>query len=209
MKDIINFLIEIGKFKKLKRKGWVLRKVKDPESVAAHTFRLALAAWILGKEKGGLDEEKLIKMALIHDLCELYAGSITPYDHFWPEDKKKQKELLKTLPRFSKEGEKKLIFEKRRKEQKALINFISKLVPERRKEILHLWLDFDKRLSKEGRFLKQLHKIENLLQALEYWEEDKEGFPIGPWWIEAEERVEDPFLIEFLDQIRKKYHQEE
>lgn len=32
----------------LKRTGWVLRGVKEPESVASHTYRMAMMAFIFG-----------------------------------------------------------------------------------------------------------------------------------------------------------------
>lgn len=37
--NIVKFLIEVGKLKRLKRKGWVIHGVKEAESVAEHSFR--------------------------------------------------------------------------------------------------------------------------------------------------------------------------
>jgi len=79
MKNILNFLIEVGRLKKIPRKGWILRRIRNPETIAAHTFRMAIMAWILGKQKK-LNINKILKMSLIHDLCEIYAGDTTPYD---------------------------------------------------------------------------------------------------------------------------------
>jgi len=39
MKSILNFLIELGKLKKMLRRGWVLRGIKNPETITAHSFR--------------------------------------------------------------------------------------------------------------------------------------------------------------------------
>ncbi len=47
----------------MKRRGWVLRGAKDPETVAEHTFRMAIMAWILG-EKKGLNTEKILMRGL-------------------------------------------------------------------------------------------------------------------------------------------------
>lgn len=196
---ILDFLMEIGKFKRLVRKGWILRRVKEPETVASHTFRLCVEAWILGKKKR-LNIDKLLKMTLIHDLCELYAGSITPYDHFWPKYDKEQQELLKTWPRFFKNEERKKIIQKRKREYNGFLKILSVLPTKTQKEIINLWLEFDKGLSREGRFLKQLHKAENLLQALEYLKKDK-NFPIGPWWIEAKEKIDDSLLVGFMNSL--------
>jgi len=72
MKNILNFLIETGKLKGKQRRGWTIHQIKNPETTAEHIFHLALLAWVLGKEKG-LKIERVIKMALVHDLCEVYA----------------------------------------------------------------------------------------------------------------------------------------
>ena len=205
MNELINFLIEIGKLKKIKRKGWIIRKVKNPETIADHSFRIAILAWFLGKEKR-FDTKKILKMALIHDLCEVYAGDITPYDKILPKDKKQQKKVLKKWPRFSKSEDIERLLEKHKKEWKSLVRLTSKLPSETREEIINLWLDYEECLTKEGRFVRQVDKIENLLQALEYWKKDKK-FPIKPWWVEIKETIDDPLLLQFIDTLDKKFHQ--
>jgi putative hydrolases of HD superfamily len=77
MKGTVDFLQAAGNLKRLSRKGWILRKVPNPESVADHSFRTALMAMLLSK-KCGYDEDKCTKMALLHDLAEAIAGDITP-----------------------------------------------------------------------------------------------------------------------------------
>jgi len=204
MKNILNFLIEVGKLKKIKRKGWVLRGIKDPETIAAHTFRMTLMAWLLCcKEK--LDTERIIKMSLIHDLCEVYAGDTTPYDGILPKDKKKWKEIFNKWRRIPKKEKEIYFLEKYKKENKALKKLISKLPPTLKKEIKNLWNDYEKGLTKEGRFVRQLDRVENLLQALEYWKKEKK-FKIEPWWIQIEELVDNPVLLEFMNVLEKKFH---
>ncbi len=80
MEELVKFFFEVGKLKKMARKGWVINNIKNPESIAEHVFRAALMAWFLGTKKKGLNIERIIKMALIHDLCEIYAGDTTTYD---------------------------------------------------------------------------------------------------------------------------------
>jgi len=203
MEEILTFLTEVGKLKEIKRRGWVLRKVKNPETIASHTFRVAMMAWVLGKKKM-LNVNKLIKLALVHDLCEVYAGDTTPYDPFL-KNKKKIGEIIKKWPRFSKREKEKIFQKKYKKESLALEKIISKLPLSLKGEIKHLWQDYEKGLSREGRFLKQVDRVENLLQALEYWQKDKK-FPIGPWWVQIEELVDDPLLMEFIKEMEKKFH---
>ncbi len=203
MKELVDFFIEIGRLKRMPRRGWVINRIKNPESIAEHIFRTSLMVWILG-EKKGLDREKLLKLILIHDLCEVYAGDITPYDRILPKNKKKLAELMRTWPRFSKTQKEKTEQKKYRKEWKALAKLTKNLAPELRKEIKKLWLDYRKGLTKEGRFARQADKMENLLQALEYWKRYKKP-PLMPWWWWAREYFDDPLLIEFMGALDKKF----
>ena len=159
MKDILKFLIEIGKLKSMPRRGWVINQIKNPESIADHTFRTALMAWVLseklGERKKKLNFERLLKIALIHDLCEVYAGDATPYDSILPRNKKALKELMKTWPRFSNTKRRKIALEKNCRETKSLEKLISKLPPNLKKEIQALWADFKKGLSLESRLFRQ------------------------------------------------------
>jgi len=204
MKNILNFLIEVGKLKGMPRKGWVLRGIKNPETIAAHTFRIAIMSWLLGREKK-LNINKLIKISLIHDLCEVYAGDTTPYDNkFFSKDKRRWKEITKKWPRFSKEEKEKISQKKYKKENKALEKLILNLPPDLKKEIRNLWNDYEKGLTREGKFVRQLDRVENLLQAMEYWKKDKQ-FAIEPWWIQIEELVDDPILLKFIKEMGKNF----
>lgn len=204
MKNLINFLLKAGKLKRMRRSGWVLRKVKDPETITEHSFRLAIMGWLLGKRKG-VNPEKIIKLALIHDLGEVYSGDITPYDDILPKNEKQKKELLKTWPRFSDKKKKEYFLNKHKKEWESLKKIVSDLSYNDQKEIINLWCEYELGLTEESRFVKQLDKVENLVQALEYWQEDKD-FPIIPWWIEIKEKIDDPVLLEFVDELDKKFH---
>ncbi|MCX6731851.1 MAG: HD domain-containing protein [Candidatus Parcubacteria bacterium] len=205
MNNFIDFFIEVGKLKKQKRSGWVLREVKNPETIAEHSFRVALMGWLLADKKEKLNIERIIKMALIHDIGEVYAGDITPYDSILPKNKKDLRKLMRTHPRFSNAKKRELALEKHKKEWQALVKITSRLERKLREEILDLWFDYEEGQTKEGRFLKQVDKVENLLQALEYWKKDKK-FPIIPWWIEAREIFNDSVLLEFIESLDKKFH---
>ncbi|MBU3934389.1 HD domain-containing protein [Patescibacteria group bacterium] len=205
MSKLLIFFSEVGKLKRIARKGWVLRKVKDPETIGEHSFRATIMAWFLGEKKGGLDIEKLLKIALIHDICEVYAGDTTPYDSILPKGKKKLEELMKTWPRFSNLEKKKIALAKRKREEAALDKLINSLPKDLKREIKNLWLDYENGLTPEGRFFKQADRMENFLQALEYWKKYK-GMPQKPWWLQTRELVDDPILIDLIEEIDKKFH---
>jgi len=206
MVNLVDFFVEIGKLKGMPRKGWVIRDIKNPESIADHIFRATMMAWILAAvKKDSLNIEKIIKMALIHDLCEVYAGDTTPYDSILPKDKKKRAALLKTWPRFSKEEREKLSKQKFIKESKALDKVSSMLPVKVKKEIKKLWLDYEKGLSREARFFRQTDRMESLFQAAEYWKKYKK--PVQkPIWIWAKELFDDPVLLELSEVLGKKFY---
>jgi len=203
MENLIKFFIEIGRLKRMPRRGWVINRIENPESIAEHIFRATVMTWILG-EKKKLNREKLLKMILIHDLCEVYAGDITPYDKILPKNKKKLAKLMRTWPRFSNKEKEKTAREKYKKEWQSLMKLTETLPPKLKKEIRNLWLEFKKGLTKEARFAYQADRMENLLQALEYWKRYRRP-PLMPWWWWAREFFHDPLLVEFMGALDKKF----
>jgi len=187
----------------MERKGWVLRGIKNPETIAAHTFRTTLMSLVLCCDKK-IDRDKVIKMALVHDLCEVYAGDTTPYDTVLPKNKKEQKKIFDKWVRLSKEEKENFFRKKYKKENEGLKKLVSKLPSSTRSEIRNLWNDYEKGLSPEGRFVRQLDRMENLLQALEY-QKAGEKINVWPWWVQAEELIDNPILLRLLDNLEKKF----
>ncbi len=207
MKNILDFLIEVGKLKKMSRTGFVWLGIKNPETIAQHVFRVAIMNWILGKKiKPKLNLEKVIKISLVHDLCEVYAGDMTPYWGLLPKDKKKRREILKRWVRLTQNVKIKREREKFKKEKESLLRLIKSLKPKSKKEMMNCWLEYERLSSKEGRFVKQGDKIETLLQALEYWG-SKPNSPVLGWWEEVEDLVDNPILIDFLKKIEKFFYE--
>jgi putative hydrolase of HD superfamily len=55
----------------VKRAGYILRGVSEPESVAAHSHFLSVLTLLMCDEyPGGFDKDKALTIALTHDLCE-------------------------------------------------------------------------------------------------------------------------------------------
>lgn len=69
MKELIDFFYETGQLKRVKRSGWWLAGVKDPESVADHSFRTAIIGYFLAKEEG-VDANTVMMMCLFNDIHE-------------------------------------------------------------------------------------------------------------------------------------------
>ena len=60
-----------------------------PESIADHMYRMSLMAMVAAKEMPGLDQNRCVKLALIHDVAEAIVGDITPNDPVSKEEKNK------------------------------------------------------------------------------------------------------------------------
>ncbi len=68
--NLLKYLFEVGQLKYVKRSGWWLAKVKDPESVAEHSFRTAILAYVIAKRENSPNPEKTCLKALLHDMHE-------------------------------------------------------------------------------------------------------------------------------------------
>lgn len=78
VQSIIDFLKLAEKFKTCERTCRTT-DAKRAESDAEHTWHLCLLLLLLEKEFSGIDFTKLLKIALMHDLPEIYAGDTNPY----------------------------------------------------------------------------------------------------------------------------------
>ncbi|MEY8710036.1 HD domain-containing protein [Mangrovibacter phragmitis] len=78
--DIINFLMEIDKLKRVERRTRLLGAGR-PENSAEHSWHFAVAAMSLAPFAGGkVDIDRVIKMALLHDIVEIDTGDVLVYD---------------------------------------------------------------------------------------------------------------------------------
>ncbi len=78
---MISVLLELQRLKRLDRTGWVLRGLPPgAESVASHSYGVALTAMLLADEcaaRGAdVDAERVLRLALLHDLQETRTGDM-------------------------------------------------------------------------------------------------------------------------------------
>ena len=172
MEKIIDFFREVGKLKTLKRTGWVVEGVKDPESIADHSFRTALAVVVLGKHKD-IDLFKCVKMALAHDIAESQIGDLLVD---WKLDAHGE-EKLKNLKNREEHG---ITLEEKLKREKDGMKKLTSILGEDGKELLELWEEFEDGKTKEAVFVKSVENFEMFLQAYEY--EESQGVDISSWF---------------------------
>jgi putative hydrolase of HD superfamily len=75
MQDIANFLFEVGMLKKTPRTGFQFLG-SGSESVAEHVLRTIFIGYTLSKMEGDVDEHKVLKICLVHDLPEARTGDM-------------------------------------------------------------------------------------------------------------------------------------
>ncbi|OLB67727.1 hypothetical protein AUI06_12830 [archaeon 13_2_20CM_2_52_21] len=151
MDPLVGFWQYAAKLKHEQRKGWRKRVQGRVESVADHSYAVALLALYEG-ERRGYNLEKILKLALIHDLEEAIIGDLTPRD-------KRRRGLARV----------------RRDREMAMRELVSKLPAKTRPSYLRLWTDLRMGKSREARLVHQLDKVEMAFQANEYGKRTGQG----------------------------------
>jgi len=127
-------------------------------------------------------------------------GDFTPYDKVL-EASRDKKRLFETLPWLgSRRGKSVLTMERLQIEAKGLDKTISFLPQQLRQKLKYLWLEYKTGTSREARLTRQIDRVEDLIQAMEYYEGDK-SIPVKAFWLELKELVDDSLLAEFVDQL--------
>lgn len=140
-KDLAKFLYEMGQLKRVKRSGWWIAGIKDPETVAEHSFRTAVIAYLLARLEG-VDPEKAVLMALFHDMPEARTNDahriVRRYADWGEVDKKAVHEQSKRLP------------------------------DEMKKQMVTLFEELGKEVSPEAKVVRDADLLECIVQAREY-----------------------------------------
>jgi len=146
--NIIKFVCEMMRLKSVPRTGWLLRGIRDVESVADHSYGVALFGMLLADlaQRQGLepDVEKILRMALLHDLTEARTG-----------------DLPNTIKRYFDKGALHKADQQIADEMLSVLGAIGE-------EYLLLWQEYEERTSLEARIVKAADKLDLLLQAREY-----------------------------------------
>ncbi|MFB7678039.1 HD family hydrolase [Kitasatospora purpeofusca] len=75
LSSVARFLFEAGTLKHTKRTGWWMAGVRDPESVAEHSWRTSLLASIIARLEGA-DPARAAFLATWHDVAETRTGDV-------------------------------------------------------------------------------------------------------------------------------------
>ncbi|PUA32689.1 MAG: hypothetical protein B9J98_03705 [Candidatus Terraquivivens tikiterensis] len=157
---LLKFIEHAYTLKEIRRRGWTRRGIPRVESVAEHTFGLALLSMLMADLRG-LDAERSIRMALLHDLCESITGDLTPKDR------------ARLGPEKSVEEEK-----------RAIELLLSYLPPELAEGYLDVWKEYNAGYTAEARLVKELDRLERALQAIRYARRKRLRKALKPFWEE-------------------------
>lgn len=69
------YLIEAGHLKRTKRAGWWIAGVRDPESVAEHSFRVGIIGYVLALMEGA-NPDRTAALCLFHDMTETRVSDV-------------------------------------------------------------------------------------------------------------------------------------
>lgn len=145
--------------KRLFRQGWLRAGVPEArcESVAEHSFAVALLALFVSEDRfPDLDAAKVVKMALVHDLAEVFAGDITKHDGVTRD-------------------------EKERLERESMTHLFTGVPGGDR--YVALWEEYEAQSSREASLVKQMDRLEMALQGCVY--EHELGLDLGQFFASA------------------------
>jgi len=170
---MIDTLLEIARLKEVRRAGWIRKGISTPESVAGHSWGMCWLVLLLAPKE--LNRELALSYAVLHDLPEVRVGDITPHDPISAA-------------------------EKHQREHKAMMALCTSLPDGDR--MRHLWEEYERQLTPEAQFVRQLDRLDMAIQAVVYAQSghgDLEEF------LDSAARVIDhPTLAALLERLRLK-----
>jgi len=152
--DILSFLQEALRLKKMVRSGWIYSGVSkaDTESVADHSYMITLLTLILAlkeKEKGNnIDIEKTLVMAILHDLPESISQDL---------DRRIRKYSPKKYDEF-----------KTDLDREAIKHLFNNLPGKTGDYLLEVFQEFHAKKTLEARIVMEADRLETILQMSDY-----------------------------------------
>jgi putative hydrolase of HD superfamily len=135
----IQFIIEIDKLKRIKRRTFLIDRSRT-ENAAEHSWHIAVMAMLLLEysNDGGIDLLRVLKMVLIHDLVEIDAGDTYCYDDVGVSDQNQRERLV--------------------------ADRIFNILPQdQAREFRALWNEFEAHKTPEARFAGALDRLQPVL----------------------------------------------
>ena len=160
--NLVSSLEHIYQLKSIPRSGWLQSGIEaiGVESIAAHSYGMSILILHLRGilQSNGVNVERALNMALIHDIAESIVGDLTPLDNVSETTKyEAEAAAFQQIVRGVQEG-----------------------------EYFHdLWEDFESVKSPEAKVVKRIDKLDMLIQAYLY--EKKYKMRLDSFWENMDE----------------------
>ena len=154
---LISSLEHIYALKTIPRSGWLQSGIdaRGVESIAAHSYGMSILLLYLRAtlQSNGVNVERALNMALLHDIAESIVGDLTPRDNVLESTKyEAEAAAFEQIVQDVQEGE----------------------------YFKNLWQDFESNKSPEARVVKRIDKLDMLIQAYLY--EKKYEMRLDSFW---------------------------
>ena len=179
LENKLRFIELLDEMKNIERAIYL--KSGRKETDAEHSFHIAMIVCVFLEDFPELDALKCIKMALYHDLVEIFAWDTILFDE-------------------------KAMATKKDREEKALIQLEEVLWTSSFSDFKSVICEYEDKKTKESRFVYQIDKLHPMIQIIMEWWKSWEVFWITKKRVLAKkyEDIDDEFwLVKILDKYTK------
>jgi len=185
---LLEFLLDIGRLKLLKRSGWMYSGVSaaQTESIADHSFRTVLITLFLCKElqnKGvDVDTELALTLAILHDVPEAYTHDI-------------DRRVIQLGGKAMEQG--------KRQAERMAVTKLSQSIGNLGHVVKDAWALLENDSCLEVQIVRACDRLETTVQALEYVLQGYRAEQFHEFWQDAQVQKEKGMLevTNILDQI--------
>lgn len=143
LNGLLQFLRDAERLKSVTRSAFT--STGEVESVAEHSWRLALMASLVAPEFPDVDASRLVRMCLVHDLGEAIGGDIPA-----PEQARRRADGA--------------LEDKSAAERRDLLTLVEPLPQSLRDDVVGLWDEYESAETPTAKLAKALDKLETILQ---------------------------------------------
>ncbi|XP_012254653.1 5'-deoxynucleotidase HDDC2 isoform X2 [Athalia rosae] len=174
VKKLFKFMELVGRLKHVKRTGWILHNVVDPETISGHMYRMAMLSFLIDNTEN-LDKVKIMQMTLIHDLAECIVGDITPVCGISPEEKHKLED--------------------------EAMQKICDLLGDKGPDMLTMFREYEEQQTPEAQYVKDLDRLDLIMQAFEYEKRDSVPGKLEEFFVSTNGKIRHPFVSQLADEV--------
>ena len=146
--EALNFFAEAGLLKRVKRSGWWVAGIENPETVAEHSFRTAVIGFYLAFVEE-VDPFRVVSMCLFNDIHEARINDLHKMGHYYIDFKAAEKQVFQD-------------------QMKNLDERVQRAMTKIRDE-------YDTQATKESLVARDADILECLIQAKEYYDHGYQG----------------------------------